>query len=229
MWEHQITMLEIHQAKTLNSGSPQITFILHRGIVTPPSQSTSPGAPQFYHHAPFNMTPSSQLSTGATQGYLSYGPLWQAYDFPQGGYGGTQMFPTQQFPGHGPSAPGAPRVPPPPPQNNPVIPPTASSSTAPGRLPSTPGRPPISLPTKRFLPAAELRKPDVAGIVDLPPVGEISYDQYDADYESDDSSDLGGAEGTASISLKQTEFFWRQFARRMGQPNFSAFNKWKKV
>jgi len=63
----------------------------------------------------------------------------------------------------------------------------------------------------------------------LPPLPEISYDQYDAEYESDDSSDLGGAEGKAPISLKQTEFSLKQFAKRMGQPNFSAFNKWKKV
>jgi hypothetical protein len=58
---------------------------------------------------------------------------------------------------------------------------------------------------------------------------EISYDEFDADYESDDSSDLGGAEGKAPTSLKQTEFSLKQFAKRMGQPNFSAFNKWKKV
>jgi hypothetical protein len=40
---------------------------------------------------------------------------------------------------------------------------------------------------------------------------------------------LGGAEGKAPISLKQTEFSMKQFAKRMGQPNFSTFNKWKKV
>jgi hypothetical protein len=199
------------------------------GYSYPPSQPPFPGAPQFYHHAPFNMTPSSQQSTGATQGYQSYGPSWQAYDFPQGGYGGPQLFPPQQFTAHGPSSPGAPRVPPAPPHHNPVIRPTSSSSTAPGQLPGAPGRPPISLPTKRFLPAAQPRRTDVAGIADLPPLPEISYDQYDADYESDDSSDLGGAEGKAPISLKQTEFSLKQFAKRMGQPNFSAFNKWKKV
>jgi len=80
-----------------------------------PLQPPFPGAPQFYHHAPFNMTPSSQPSCGATQGYQSYGPSWQACDFPQGGYGGPQMFPPQRFTGHGPSSPGAPRGPPAPP------------------------------------------------------------------------------------------------------------------
>jgi len=36
MWEHRILMLEIHRTKTLNSGNPQIKFILHWGIVTRP-------------------------------------------------------------------------------------------------------------------------------------------------------------------------------------------------
>jgi hypothetical protein len=31
------------------------------------------------------------------------------------------------------------------------------------------------------------------------------------------------------ISLKQTEFSFKQFAKRMGQTLYSAFNKWKKV
>jgi hypothetical protein len=35
----------------------------------PPSQPPFPGTPQFYHQAPFNMKPSSQPSSGATQGY----------------------------------------------------------------------------------------------------------------------------------------------------------------
>jgi hypothetical protein len=40
---------------------------------------------------------------------------------------------------------------------------------------------------------------------------------------------LGGAEGKDPICLKQMEFSLKQFAKRMGPPNFSAFNKWKKV
>jgi hypothetical protein len=31
---------------------------------------------------------------------------------------------------------------------------------------------------------------------------EISYDKYDADDESEDSSDMGGAEGKPPVSLK---------------------------
>jgi hypothetical protein len=57
----------------------------------------------------------------------------------------------------------------------------------------------------------------------------MSYDQYDAADESDDSSDLGHGEGKLPIRLKQTEFSLKQFAQRMGQANYSAFNKWKKV
>ena len=46
----------------------------------------------------------------------------------------------------------------------------------------------------------------MAGIADLPPLPEIAYDEFDADPESYDSFDLGGAEGRAPISLKQTEY-----------------------
>jgi hypothetical protein len=56
----------------------------------------------------------------------------------------------------------------------------------------------------------------------------MSYYKYDAADESDNLSDLGGADGNPPISLKQTEFTLKQFADRMGQPNFGAFNKWKK-
>jgi len=47
----------------------------------------------------------------------------------------------------------------------------------------------------------ELRRTDVAEIADLPKLPEISYDEYGADYESDDSLDLGGAKATATIGL----------------------------
>jgi len=39
---------------------------------------------------------------------------------------------------------------------------------------------------------------------------------------------LGGAKGKAPISLMHTLFTLKQFVERIGQPNFSAFNKWKK-
>jgi len=74
----------------------------------PPSQAPFLSAPHFYEPAPFNITASSERCSGATQGYLSYGPLWQAYDFHKEGYGGPQMFPSQQITGHGPSSPGTP-------------------------------------------------------------------------------------------------------------------------
>jgi len=117
------------------------------------------------------------------------------------------MFPPPQFPGQGPSSPGAPRVPPGPPGNHPVNLLTSSSLTPPPQSPSGgPGRHPISLPTKRLQPPAEPRKTDVTGIADLPPLPELSYDKYDAAEEIDDSSDLGGAEAKATITRKQTEF-----------------------
>ena len=188
------------------------------GYSYPPSQPPFAGAPQFYHQAPFNMTPSSQPSSGATREYPSYGPPWQGYDFPQGGYGGPQMFPPQQFTGHGPSSPGAPRVLPAPPGNIPVIQLTSSTSTDPGQLPGATGRPPIGLRTKRFRPAAETRMTDVTVIADLPPLPEISYDEGDANYESDDTSDLGGAKGKASISLMRTEFSLKHCAKGWGSP-----------
>jgi hypothetical protein len=75
----------------------------------------------------------------------------------------------------------------------------------------------------------EPRKTHAADIWDLPPLPEMSYDEYDAADESYDLSDLGTGEGIPPISLKQTEFSLKQFAKMMGQPNFSAFNKWKKV
>jgi len=38
------------------------------GSCYPPSQPPFPGAPQFYHQAQFNITPSSQPGSGAIQG-----------------------------------------------------------------------------------------------------------------------------------------------------------------
>jgi len=87
----------------------------------------------------------------------------------------------------------------------------------------------MNLPTQRFQPPAEPQKIDAARIADLPTLPEMSYDKYDTADESDLLSDLGSADGKPLISLKQTEFSLKQFAKRMGQPNFSAVNKWKKV
>ena len=166
------------------------------------------------------MTKSSLPSSAATQGYSGYGLSCQAYAFPQGGYGGPQMFPCQQFAGHGSSSPGAQQVPTAQPRNNPVIRPTSSFPSAPGQLPVASGRPPINLPTQRLQSTVESRRTDVAGIADLPPLPDIAYDKYNAHYERDDSSELGGAKGKAPISLQQTELSLTQFAKRMGQPNF---------
>ena len=95
-------MTKIHFADAANQYHPPPPPPPPPGYSYPPSQPPFPGASQFYHQAAFNMTPSSQPSSGETQRYPSYGPPWQRYDFPQGGYGGPQMFPLQRFTGHGP-------------------------------------------------------------------------------------------------------------------------------
>jgi hypothetical protein len=82
---------------------------------------------------------------------------------------------------------------------------------------------------KRFQPPAELRKTDVARIPELPPLLVMSFDVYDADNECDYSPDLGSAEGKPPGSLKQTKFTLKLFTKWMGQANYSASNKWKKV
>jgi hypothetical protein len=81
---------------------------------------------------------------------------------------------------------------------------------------------------KQFPPPAEPHKTDVASVVDLHPLPEILYDDYNADDESDDSFDSGGAEGKPPVSLRQTAFSLMQFPKRMAQANYSAFNNWKK-
>jgi len=69
----------------------------------------------------------------------------------------------------------------------------------------------------------------VAGSADIPPLPAILYDEWDADYDNNNLSDWCGAKGKAPMSLKQMEFSLMQYAKRMGQPNFSTFNGWKKV
>jgi hypothetical protein len=92
------------------------------------------------------MSPCLQPNTGAIQAFRRCAPSWQAYDFPQRGFGGPEMVPPQEFTGHGPLSPCTPQVPPALPPNNPVIWPTSSSSTLPGQLPGTSGTPSASLP-----------------------------------------------------------------------------------
>jgi hypothetical protein len=108
---------------------PTNRFPTPPGYSFPPSQPPFPGTHQFHPRATFNMTPSSQPSSVATQGYASYRPPGQGYDFPQGSYRRPQMFPPQQFTGQGLSSPGAIQVPPALSGNIPVIRPTSSSST----------------------------------------------------------------------------------------------------
>jgi hypothetical protein len=80
----------------------------------------------------------------------------------------------------------------------------------------------------RFQPAADPYRTHVAGLANLPPLPDISYDKYDADFESAELSYLGGAVGNSPNILKQTELSLKRFAKRLGQPIFRAINKGKK-
>jgi hypothetical protein len=118
-------------------------------------------------------------------------------------------------------------VPPELPENHPVHWPTSlSPNPPPGPTSGAPKRPPIILSSTKFQPTTELPKTDIAMIVELPPLPEISYTNYDANDDSTDSSDLGSAEDTPIISHKQTEYSVMQFLKQMGQANYSAFTKW---
>jgi len=139
------------------------------------------------------------------------------------------MLPPHKFTWHGPSSPGTPQVPRAQPWKNPGFWPTSSPSIAPGQHPSAPGTPSNSLPMKGYEPAAEPCRTDVPGIADLPLSPWISFDESDADHQNNNTSELGVAEGNAPIRLKQMEFSLMQFDKKMGQPTFSTFNKWKKL
>jgi hypothetical protein len=140
------------------------------------------------------------------------------------------MFPPQLFPWHGLLSLGTLRVPPGPPGNHLVNSPASTSSTPPPGLPcSTPGIPPNSLPVTRFKPSAELRSPDVSRSARLPQLQNIFYTLYDAVDDSDDSLDIGGAEGNWLLSLMRAKLSLNKFAKRWGQANYSVFNNWKRV
>jgi len=87
----------------------------------------------------------------------------------------------------------------------------------------------MGLLMKCFQPPVKRRNTDVVGIAYLPSMPELSYNECDAAEETDDSSDMAGVQGKPQISPKQTEFSLKQFAKRMGQSNYTAFNKRKKV
>jgi len=82
---------------------------------------------------------------------------------------------------------------------------------------------------KRFQPAGEPCRTVIAGMADLPLLPDIAFDEFDADYECNDSSEVSRANPNPPISMKQTEFSLKQFGNRMGQPNFSGFSKWMNV
>jgi len=222
-------MLETHQAKTLNSGNKQINFILLWGIVTllcghhfqpRRSSTTVPHATWHQAHNKALLQPKDIRVMGHC-GVHMISPKEVLVELKCSSHSNSQDMSHQSqvnlecllhrleaikwFSWH-------------------LLSPLHQDNDL-----RAPRRPPIGLSLKWFQTAAEPRRTDVAGIADLPPIPDISYDQKNADSESDNSSDMGGAKDQAPISLKQTEFSFKQYAKRMGQPNFSIFNQWKKV
>jgi len=227
--------LESSDNSSCNASSKDHTFRKHTNQFYPPpvhgyspSQSSFPGTSQFCHHSPFNMTPSVPARASASAGFPSYGPPWQEYKIPQGGYGGSQIIPPPQFTRQALSSPDALQLPPALPGNNPLIPLKSSSSTPIWSPSDTPGKSPLSLWIKTLQPAVYLPQSNIAIIEDFPPLQDHSDTEYDVHGKTNDLANLGSAEGEAPISLKQMEFLWKQFAEMMGQPNHSVFNKWKK-
>jgi hypothetical protein len=55
------------------------------------------------------------------------------------------------------------------------------------------------------------------------------YNEYDTTDKSDNLSALGSADSKPPMSLKQTEFSLKQFAKGTRQANHIALNKWKIV
>jgi len=177
VWKHQILMLETHQSNRLNSCNPQINSILHQDIVTRlrshhfqalPSSTTMPDSIWHPAHNRALVQPKDIWVIGhCGKHMISPTRLWWTSNVPPSAIHRTWAIISR----HPPSLP----------RHNPVIRLTSSFSTAPGQLPGAPGSTPISLPMKRFQPAAEPRRTDVEGIADLPSLLEMSHDKYDAD------------------------------------------------
>jgi len=100
--------------------------------------------------------------------------------------------------------------------------PWSSNLTAFRGTKKTPGQPP-----NETIPAAHRATGNRWTMIpELPPLPDMSKGNYYANDGIKDSSNLGGAEGKMPVSLEQMEFSLKQFAKRMGQANISAFNKW---
>jgi len=87
----------------------------------------------------------------------------------------------------------------------------------------------ISLPTKWFQPLVELQKTDVAVIADLLSLLQSYYKAFNVVNKSENLSDFSSPDDKPLIYMKQTEFAWKQFVKRMRQANYSVFNKRKSM
>jgi hypothetical protein len=89
------------ESKNSQIWQPTNQLYLPLGLSSTPLQWPYANNPQLYHTAFVNMTPSSHPRSDGTQGYLSYGPSWWAYDFPEEGNCAPAIFPHQNFTGDG--------------------------------------------------------------------------------------------------------------------------------
>jgi len=84
MWEHGIIMLEMHRAKILNSGNPQIKLILHWSIFADP------------HRHNFQMLPSSTTMPHSTSHEAHNHALVQPKNIQVMGHGGKHMISSKE-------------------------------------------------------------------------------------------------------------------------------------
>lgn len=128
-----------------------------------------------------------------------------------------------------PASPEAPSVILVPLRNNTIIWLISSGSTSPEFQPGANAMQPGSLPMHRLQPAVNLRTTDATGVVDCPPVVQLFQNEFNTDDGCNNLQDNCGAKAKAPMGHKYTEFSVKQFAKSMGQRNFSSFSKWQNV
>jgi hypothetical protein len=88
---------------------------------------------------------------------------------------------------------------------------------------------PQQVPNKMIPAACRTIETGVTRVANWPPILEISFNDHDADAASNNSLALDTAECKPPGGLKHPKFSSKQFAKRMGQGNYSAFDKNMKV
>jgi len=222
MWEHQITMLEIYWEKTTDSGNPWINFIQHGRISISLRSYHLPALPHSATLPHWTCFQDYEQALVQPKDIQVMGHRSNQMNFPMEDMADMKCCPLRnsQDTGHHLNTPleclqhrlnriqlfGI-YLPPPLYQDN---------------FKQYLGDPPLASKRNDFSLLRNCAREMYAAITNLPPLPDISADKYEADNESDDLLGLGSATGKALMHLKQ-------FAKRMGQSNFSTFNKWKKV